>query len=55
MGYYDKENYHMKGLEHIICKKIRRIFNNVMYKTFLVNEFKTLKSCNCCHNELDHF
>ena len=55
MGDYDKRDYHMKGLEPVICKKFRRIFKNAGYKTFLVNEFRTSKLCNCCHNELEHF
>jgi len=55
MGDYDKGDYHMKGLEPVICKKFRRIFKNAGYKTFLVNEFRTSKLCNCCHNELEHF
>lgn len=55
IGDYDKGDYHMKGLEPVICKKFRRIFKNTGYKTFLVNEFRTSKLCNCCHNELEHF
>ena len=55
MGDYDKGDYNMKGLEPVICKKFRRIFKNAGYKTFLVNEFRTSKLCNCCHNELEHF
>ena len=39
--------------EPFICKKIRRIFQNAGYKTFLVNEFRTSKLCNCCHNDLE--
>ena len=45
----------MKGIESVICKKFRRIFKNTGYKTFLVNEFRTSKLCNCCNNELEHF
>ena len=45
----------MKGIEPVICKKFRRIFKNPGYKTFLVNEFRTSKLCNCCNNELEHF
>ena len=55
MGDYDKGNYHMKGLEPVICKKFRRIFKNAGYKTYLVNEFRTSKLCNCCNEELEHF
>jgi transposase len=45
----------MKGKEPVICKKFRRIFRNAGYKTFLVNEFRTSKLCNCCNGELEHF
>ena len=46
MGDYDKGNYHMKGLESVICKKFRRIFKNAGYNTFLVIKFRTSKLCN---------
>jgi hypothetical protein len=55
MGDYDKGDYHMKGKEPVICKKFRRIFRNAGYNTYLVNEFRTSKLCNCCHNELEYF
>ena len=55
MGDYDKGDYHMKGKEPVICKKFRRIFRNAGYNTFLVNEFRTSKLCNCCNGELEHF
>lgn len=54
-GDYDKGDYHMKGKEPVICKKFRRIFKNANYKTYLINEFRTSKLCNCCHNELEMF
>ena len=55
MGDYDKGDYHMKGKEPVICKKFRRIFRNAGYNTFLVNEFRTSKLCNCCNEELEKF
>jgi hypothetical protein len=55
MGDWDKGDYNMKGKEPTICKKFRRIFKNAEYKTFLINEFRTSKLCNCCHNELEMF
>ena len=55
MGDYDKGDYHMKGKEPVICKKFRRIFRNAGYNTFLVNEFRTSKLCNCCNGELEYF
>jgi len=54
MGDYDKKE-HMKSLEPCICKKFRRLFRNAGYQTFLVNEFRTSKLCNCCHEEIDPF
>lgn len=53
-GDYDKKE-HMKGLEPCICKRFRRLFRNAGYQTFLVNEFRTSKLCNCCHEEIDPF
>ncbi len=55
MGDYDSENHHMKGKEPVICKRFRRIFRNHGYKTYLINEYRTSKLCNCCHNELEKF
>jgi len=55
MGDYDKGDYHMKGKEPVICKKFRRIFKNAGYKTYLINEFRTSKLCNCCHEEIEQF
>lgn len=45
----------MKGKEPTICKKFRRIFKNAGYKTYLVNEFRTSKLCNCCNEEIEKF
>lgn len=45
----------MKGKEPVILKKIRRIFKNTGYKTYLVNEFRTSKLCNHCHEEIETF
>ncbi len=55
LGDWNKGDNNMKGLEPTICKKFRRIFKNAGYKTFLINEFRTSKICNCCHNELEKF
>ena len=54
-GDHDKGQHNMKGLEPTICKKFRKIFKNAGYKVFLINEFRTSKLCNCCHQELDKF
>ena len=54
-GDHDKGQHNMKGLELTICKKFRKIFKNAGYKVFLINEFRTSKLCNCCHQELDKF
>jgi hypothetical protein len=55
IGDYDTGSYNMKGVEPIICKRIRRIFKNAGYESYLINEYCTSKFCNCCHNELDKF
>lgn len=54
-GDHDKGSHNMRGLEPSISKKFRRIFKNAGYKVFLINEFRTSKLCNCCHQELDKF
>jgi len=54
-GDHDKGQHNMGGLEPSICKKFRRIFKNAGYKVYLINEFRTSKLCNCCHQELDKF
>ena len=55
MGDYDKGNNHMKGIEPIICKRIRKIFKNAGYETYLINEYRTSKLCNNCRCELERF
>ena len=55
LGDWDKGSYNMKGVEPIICKRIRRIFKNAGYETYLINEYCTSKLCNYCHEELDKF
>lgn len=54
MGDYDKKD-HMKGLEPIICKRFRRLFRNAGYPVYLINEFRTSKLCNECHEEIEPF
>ena len=54
-GDHDKGSHNMKGIEPVICKKFRRIFKNAGYENYLVNEFRTSKLCNHCHNELEKF
>lgn len=55
MGDYDKGGNNMKGIEPVICKRIRKIFKNAGYLVYLINEFRTSKICNSCHEELDNF
>lgn len=55
MGDFDKSNNHMKCIEPVICRRFRRLFKNAGYKTYLVNEFRTSKLCNCCHHEIEPF
>ncbi len=54
MGDYDKKD-HMKSLEPVICKRFRRLFKNAGYQVNLINEFRTSKLCNGCHEELEPF
>jgi hypothetical protein len=55
IGDYDKGQNNMRGKEPVICKKFRLIFKNSGYKTYLINEYKTSKTCNGCHGELETF
>jgi len=54
MGDYDKGS-NIGGLEPTFCKKFRRIFKNAGFRTYLVNEFRTSKLCNCCNCEISLF
>ena len=55
MGDYDKGGSNIYGIEPTICKKFRRIFKNAGFRTYLVNEFRTSKLCNCCNCEISPF
>ena len=55
MGDYDKGSSNIGGIEPTICKKFRRIFKNAGFRTYLVNEFRTSKLCNCCNCEISPF
>jgi hypothetical protein len=55
MGDYDKGSSNIGGLEPTICKKFRKIFKNAGFRTYLVNEFRTSKLCNCCNREISPF
>jgi hypothetical protein len=55
IGDYDTGNSNIKGVEPIIGKKIRKIFKNAGYESYLINEYCTSKLCNCCHKELYKF
>jgi hypothetical protein len=54
LGDFDKCD-NMKGVEPVICRKFRKIFKNAGYQTYLINEFRTSKLCNCCHQEIAPF
>jgi hypothetical protein len=45
----------MKGVEPIICKRIRKIFKNAGYETYLINEYRISKLCNNCRCEFERF
>ena len=51
IGDFDQGNHHMKGLEPTILKRIRKIFRRHHYILFLVNEYKTSKTCNGCKDD----
>ena len=51
IGDFDQGNHHMKGIEPVILKKIRKIFRRHRYILFLVNEYKTSKTCNGCKDD----
>lgn len=53
-GDYDKKD-HMKGIEPIINKRLRRIYKNAGYNVYLINEFRTSKLCHHCECELETF
>jgi hypothetical protein len=55
LGDFDKGGHNMSGKEPAICKKIRRIFQNNHFKTYLINEFRTSMLCNGCHELLENF
>jgi hypothetical protein len=48
LGDYDKGGHNIKGKEPIINKRIRKIFRNNGYDVFMINEFRTSKTCNVC-------
>lgn len=53
-GDYSKgEN--MRGKEPAICKRFRRLFRNAGIIIYLIDEFRTSKLCNECHEELEKF
>jgi len=54
VGDFSKD-HNMKGLEPAVNKRFRRLFKNTGYETYLINEFRTSKLCNCCNNELETF
>ena len=55
MGDYDKGNKHMKGKEPCINKRIRKLLRTRGYNVYLINEFRTSKLCNKCHNKVENF
>jgi hypothetical protein len=48
VGDYDKGEGNIKGKEPIINRRIRRIFRNIGYDVYLINEFRTSKLCHKC-------
>lgn len=54
IGDYDKPN-NPKGKEPCITKKIRKLLRLFGYNVYLINEFRTSKLCNKCHNDVENF
>jgi len=54
LGDYDSKN-HMRGVEPIINRKIRKIFKNNKYQVLMINEYNTSKLCHKCNSENEKF
>ena len=50
LGDYSAGNYHMKFVEPTIGIGMRRLFLRAGYKIYLVDEFRTSKTCHKCFN-----
>ena len=48
--YYNKKN---KINNQLYTHYEKSFFRNAGYKTYLVNEFRTPKLCNCCNEEIE--
>ena len=55
IGNYSCGSYNMKGLESAISKRIIKLFTNVGYECYLIDEYNTSKLCNECEEELEKF
>ena len=55
IGDYDCKGAHMKGKEPILNKRIKTKLSNRGYKICLINEFRTSKTCNKCHHDVENF
>lgn len=54
LGNWSK-NEERKGNEPTINKRFRKLFRRRKYGTFLIDEFRTSKTCNHCDSELEKF
>ena len=54
-GDYDNKGSHMKGKEPIIGKRVRTLFHRAGYPIYLINEFRTSKTCNKCSHDVENF
>ena len=51
----DYSNRGFKGKAPSITKKIRKIFRNNGYETYLIDEYCTSKCCSCCGGRVENF
>ena len=54
IGDYDKIN-NPKGKESCLTKGLRKLLRDFGYNLFLINEFRTSKLCNNCHECVENF
>ena len=52
-GDYDDKGRHIKGKEPIVSKRLRRVFREVGYDEYLINEHNTSALCNICEHKTE--
>lgn len=54
-GDYDNDGKHIKNKEPIVTKRLRKLFRKNGYTVYLINEFRTSKTCNICKKDTENF